>query len=98
MIFQGIMLNINTIKVLIAKKNQFKILQYKISEIELNITYANKATIYFKSKMFLNSNSIIQVFIFINTIKFYVIDISILFLFYLKDIDIFGIYLNNITN
>ena len=67
-------------------------------EIKLNVIYANKTIIYFKSRILLSFINIIQVFIFISIKNFYIIDILILFLFYLKNINIFGIYLNNIIN
>lgn len=67
-------------------------------KIELEIIYANKTTIYFKSKMLLNLIGTIQVFIPINITNFYIIDILIPFFFCLKNINILSIYLNNIIN
>lgn len=67
-------------------------------EIERDITHANKANICFKNRLSLRSISTIQVFILACTINFYVVNIFISFFFYLKDIDIFNIYSNNITN
>ena len=67
-------------------------------EIKLDTTHANKATICFGSQMLLSLIGIVQVSIPIDTTNFYVINIPTLFLFYLKDIDTLGIYLNNITN
>lgn len=64
----------------------------------LNITYAKKTIICFRSELSLRSISTVQVLIFNNTTNLHIIDIFTPFLFYLKDIDIFGIYLNNITN
>lgn len=97
MIFQGIIPNTNITKVSIARKNQFKALKYEISKIEENITYINEITICFESGIPLSSISIIQVFIFINIINFYIINTPILFFIYLKNINILGIYLNSIT-
>lgn len=67
-------------------------------KIELDTTCANKAIIYFGSEILLSLFRIIQVLIPIGTTNFHVINISILCLHYLKDINILGIYLNNITN
>lgn len=64
--------------------------------IKLNTTRTNKATIYFENKIFLSFICIIRVDIPIGTVNFYVVDTPILFLFYLKDIDILRVYLNNI--
>lgn len=73
-------------------------MQPKIPEIKLETTCANGAIIYFKSKMFLSLINIVQVFIFMSITNFHVVDILTLFFYYLKDINILGIYLNNIIN
>ena len=67
-------------------------------EIELNTTNANEAIIYFGSGMPLSSIGIVQVFTLINTTSFNIVNKFILFFFYLKNMDIFDIYLNNIIN
>lgn len=67
-------------------------------EIKLDITCANKTIIYFGSRILLSLIDTVQLLISISTANFYVINILILFFFCLKDIDVFGIYLNNITN
>lgn len=67
-------------------------------KIELDITRANKTTICFKNKMFLNSIGTIQIFICISIANFYVINIPTLFFLCLKNRNTFNIYLNNITN
>ncbi len=85
-------------KVSIAGKSQFKALQRKMPEIELDTTRANEATICFRSGLPLCSIDIVQVFTSVGTANFHVVDIPTPFLLYLKDIDILGIYLNNITN
>lgn len=69
-----------------------------MSEIKLDTTHANKITIYFESKLFLNSIDIIQVFIFVDIVNFHDVDISTLFYLFLKDIYKFCLYLNNIIN
>lgn len=69
-----------------------------MSEIKLDIIYANKATTCFGNRKSLSLINILQVLISIDTIKFYIINIYTLFFLDLKDIDIFSIYLNNITN
>lgn len=66
--------------------------------IELDITYTNKSTIYFGNKTLLNFITIVQINILVNITNFYIMDTSILFIFYLKNINILSIYLNNITN
>lgn len=66
--------------------------------IELDITYTNKPTIYFGNKTLLNFITIVQINILVNITNFYIMDTSILFIFYLKNINILSIYLNNITN
>lgn len=58
-VFQGIMPNTSAAKILIVGKNQFKALQFKILEIELDTTYVNEANICFKSRMPLNSIGIV---------------------------------------
>ena len=80
-----------------ARKSKFNALQYEMPKIELDITCINKATIYFRSIMPLSSIWTVQVFIPINITNFYVIDTPILFLFGLKNMDTFVIYLNNNT-
>lgn len=52
-----------------------------MSEIKLDITHINKAIICFKSKMFLSSINIVQVFTPISTINFHIINIFTLFFF-----------------
>ncbi len=69
-----------------------------MSEIELDITSANKAIIYFKSRIPLSLIGIVHIFIFIGIINFHIVNIPTPFLLCLKDIDTLGIYLNNITN
>lgn len=90
--------DISTIKVLIAEKSQFKVLQYEMLEIELNTTRIIKAIIYFGSRILLSLIGKIQLLISSNTVNFHIIDIPILFFLYLKNIVIFDIYLNNIIN
>ncbi len=97
-IFQGIMPDTGVTKVSIAGKNQFKALQCEMPEIELNITRANKATICFGSGLPLSSIGTVQVFSPVGTANVHVVDTLIPFFFCLKDINILGIYLNNITN
>ena len=46
----------------------------------------------------LSSIGIAQVFTLVGITNIHVVDTSILFLLYLKDMDILGIYLNNIIN
>lgn len=92
------MLNTEVAKVLIVSKNQFKVFQYKIPSIELNIIYTNKTIICFESKTFLSFINTIQINILVDIANFYVIDTFTPFFLYLKDINIFNIYLNNITN
>ncbi len=67
-------------------------------EIELDTTHANEATICFGSGLLLSSLGTVQVFTPIGTTNFQVIDIPTPFLLCLKNIDIFGIYWNNIFN
>lgn len=97
-IFQSIIYNNSTIKVSATGKSQFKALQYEIPKIKLDETRTIKDTIYFKSRMSLSSIGIIQICTLVGTVKIYVVDISIPFFLYLKDINILGIYLNNIIN
>lgn len=66
--------------------------------VKLDTTRANKATIYFKNRIFLSFIYIIRVDTLVGTTNFYVVDTPILFFFNLKDIDILRVYLNNITN
>lgn len=73
-IFQDIIPNTKTAKVLTVDKSQFMILQSKIPLIKINTIYANKAIICLKSNIFLNIINIIQVDILIGTIKFYVMN------------------------
>ncbi len=97
-VFQGIITNTGSAKVSIVGKSQFKALQHEMSEIELDTTFANEATICFGSRLLLSLIDTIQVFTPVGTSNFHVIDIFTLFLFCLKDMDRLGIYLNNITN
>lgn len=46
-------------KVSTARASKFKALQYKITEIELDTTHANEATIYFESGLSLSSIGIV---------------------------------------
>lgn len=69
-----------------------------MSEIKLDIIYVNKTIICFGNRISLSLIDIIQVPRSIDTTKFYIINIYTLFFLDLKDIDIFSIYLNNITN
>ena len=50
-IFQGIMPDTSAAKISIAGKSQFKALQRKMPEIELDTTRTNKATICFGSEI-----------------------------------------------
>lgn len=67
-------------------------------EKKLNTTYINKIIICFESKIFLDLINTIQVYISIDIANFYNINIYILVFFYLKNMDTFNIYLNNIIN
>ena len=69
-----------------------------MSEIELDIIYANEATIFFRSGMYLSSIGTIQVFTPISTTNFHVVNKPISFLLCLKDMDILHIKLNKITS
>lgn len=53
-VFQGIMPNTGTTKVLRDRKSQFKALQYEMAEIKLDTIRANEATICFRSGMLLS--------------------------------------------
>lgn len=66
--------------------------------IKLNIIYANKAIICFKNRISLSYLNTIRVSTLVDMANFYIIDIFTLFLFYLKNMDILGVYLKNITN
>lgn len=67
-------------------------------KIKLDTTHANKVTKCFRSKIFLNSIDIIQILILVANAKFYIVNTPIPFRLYLKNMNIIGIYLNNITN
>ena len=67
-------------------------------KIELDITCANEATLYFENIISLSLIGTVQVFISVGTTNFYIIDIHTPFFLYLKDINTLSIYLNNITN
>lgn len=67
-------------------------------DIKLNITCANVIIRCFTSGMIFSLIAIIHVFILDGTINFNIVDTSTLFFFYLKSMNIFAIYLNNITN
>lgn len=67
-------------------------------KIELDITRANKTIIFFRNRMLLSLINTIQIFITIRIINFHVDNIPILFFLCLKNMYIFGIYLNNIIN
>lgn len=73
-------------------------MQHEIPEIELDITYTIKAIIFFESKMPLSLISTIHIHTSMDITNFYIIDIPILFSLCFKDINILGIYLNNIIN
>ncbi len=98
MVFQYIMPDTSAAKVSTAGKSQFKALQRKMPEIELDATCANKTTICFRSGLPLSSIGIVQVLTSVGTANFDVVDTSTSFLLYLKDMDTLGIYLNNISN
>ena len=51
--------DIGVAKVSTVGKSQFKALQHKIPEIELDTTHANEATICFGSRMLLSSINIV---------------------------------------
>ena len=97
-IFQGIMPDTGATKVSTPGKSQFKVLQREMPEIKLDITRANEATICFESGMPLSSINTVQLLTLFGIANFHVVDTSTPFLFCLKNMDIFGIYLNNITN
>ena len=92
MLFQGIMLDTGIAKISTTKKSQFKALQCGMSEIELNITCGNEVTICFETGMPLNLIDLIQVFIPVGITNFHIVDTSIPFFLFLKDINIPGIY------
>lgn len=98
MLFQAIIPNTGDAKVSTTRKSQFKALQNKIPETELDTTYTNKATIYFGSRISLSLIDTIQVLILVGTIKFHDVDIPIPIFLYLKDMDKRVIYFNNIIN
>lgn len=87
--------NFGIAKVSIPEKSQFKALEYEMPEIELDRTHTNKAIISIGGRMSLIPIGTIQV---LTSIEYHIVNISTPFLFYLKDIDIFNIILNNITN
>ena len=97
-IFQGIMPDTGVAKVSSAEKSQFKALQREMPKIELDTTRAKEATICFGSGMPLSSIGTVQVFTSVRTTNIHVVDTPIPFLLCLKDINILGIYFNNITN
>lgn len=80
-IFPGIMSDIGVVKVSAAGKSQFKVLQYEILEIKPNTTYANESTICFRSGISLSSIGTVQVFIFVDTTNFHIVDTFISFFF-----------------
>lgn len=90
--------NIRATKVSIARKSLFKVLHFKMPGIKLDISYASETIICFESKIFFNLVNTIQVFIFVGTTNFRIINIFIPFYLYLKNIDTLTIYLTNITN
>ena len=69
-----------------------------MSKIELDTNHANKATIYFGSGIPFRLIDIVQVFTFVGTINFHVVNPPTPFLLCLKNMDKLSIYLNNITN
>lgn len=73
-------------------------MQRKIPEIKLDTTHANEANISFGSGIPLNAIGTVQLHTPVGTANFYVVDTPTPFLLCLKDMDILGIYLNNITN
>ena len=97
-IFEGIMPDTSAAKVSTTEKSQLKVLQYEIPEIELDTTHTNEASICFGSRLLLSSIDTIQVLIPVGTINFYIVDTSTPFFPCLKNMDTFGIYLNNIIN
>lgn len=88
----------STAKVFIIEKSLFKVLQYKMPKIELDTTYVNKITIYFITRVLFCLFGTIQVLTPISIHNFHFINILTPFLFYLKNINIFSIYFNNIPN
>lgn len=69
-----------------------------MSLVKLNIIYANKAIIFIENKIYLNFFNKIWINILVGITNFYFINIFTLIFFCLKNIDIFDIYLNHITN
>lgn len=49
MVFSDIMSKANITKILTVEKSQFQVLEWEIPDIEQDITYANKTTIYFEN-------------------------------------------------
>lgn len=92
------MLDTSITKVSISWKSQFKALQHKMLEIELDRTSVNEITICFGSRLPLSSIDTVQVLTPVCTANFHVVDSQIPFLLCLKDMDILGIYFNNIIN
>lgn len=77
-------------------KCQFRVLQHKILKNELVTTHVNETNIYLTSEMFLSSIGIVQVFIDVRNINFSISGIFTSVFHCLKDMDTYGIYLNNI--
>lgn len=67
-------------------------------EIKVDTTCANKTIIFFESRLSLNANSTVQVFIHVGITNLYVVDTPTPFLFCFKNMNTLGIYLNNINN
>lgn len=85
-------------KVSTAGKSQFKALQCEMSLVKLDITCANKATICFGSGIPLSSIDTVQVDTPVGTANFHIVDTLIPFLHCFKNMDTYGVYLNNIIN
>lgn len=66
--------------------------------VKLNTTFINKTIICFESRTFLSYISTVRVDILIGMANFYIVNTFTLFFLCLKDMNIFGVYLNNITN
>lgn len=97
-IFQSIIPDISGAKVSTAEKSQFQALQYEILSVKLDTIYANKAILCFESKTSLSFIGTVRVDTLVGITNFYIIDTSILFFLYLKNMDILKVYLNNIIN
>lgn len=85
-------------RVLIVMKYEFKVLYNEILKNKLVITYINEANICFRRGMLFSSIDIVKVFIDIGIANFSILGILTSVFLCLKDIDIYGILLNNIIN